>query len=131
MLNYGPRYIYGPGIFPIRSFHFQLEETQFEQFERQMQKFGTAFGFENKTKLSTPRPYDVFFVLERNDVDLLGTNDMEKDQTGLRFSIGFYPKVDGSKPPPPVENVNVLVEGLKAFLAPLKGAVLTEVTQRK
>ena len=129
MLNHEPRFTVGPGRSPIQSFRFVLKETQFGQFERQMQKIGAEFGFENKTRPSTSRPYDVFFVLERSEIDLLGTNDMEEKQIGLRFSIDFLPKRD--RPSPPPENVNVLVEGLKQFLAPVEGAVLTEIAVQK
>ena len=131
MLNYGTHYKYGPGISPVRSFRVHLGEKQFAHFERQILDFGATFGFKNETKPSSPRPYDVFFFLTRSDIDFLGTNDMEKNQIGLRFSVGFYPKVDGSAPPPPPENVNVLVEGLKKFLAPVEGAVMTEIASPK
>lgn len=125
MFNNEPHYSRDPGRSPIRSFRFHLEERQFGHFERQMLKFGAEFGFENKTKLSSTRPYDVFFILYRSDFDLLATNDMEEEQIGMRFSIDFLPKRD--RPPP--ENVNVLVEGLKQFLTPVEGAVMTEVTK--
>lgn len=127
MLHHEPRYSLGPGISPLRRFKLLVEEAQFGQFERQMRKFGAEFGFDDKTRPSSSRPYDMFFVFYRSDIELTGSNDMEQNQVGLRFSIGFYPKHD--RPPPPPENVNVLVEGLKQFLAPVEGAVLTEVTK--
>lgn len=135
MLNTKPRYNSDPGIFPVRSFQIRMEEKQFALFEQQMQKFGATFRFDDRSRQSTPNRYDVFFYMLRNEVDLIGGNVMPKGlnspkgSNSLTNSIGFYPKRDRS--PPPVENVNVLVEGLKTFLAPVDGSVITEIMQSR
>lgn len=131
MLNREPRYTLGAGNFPVRNFLVHVGKSEFGQFERQMSKFGAAFGFDNKSKAGGPDPYDIVFYMTRNEVDLVGTDDTKKSESGLKYSIGFYPKVDGSAPPPSPENVDVLVEGLKKFLAPVEGAVITEDTSSK
>jgi hypothetical protein len=136
MLHPEPRYIIGEGIAPLRYFKVRVNRSVFFQFEQQMFKFADTFSFENKSRQSSPSPYDIFFIFQRNDVKLYSSNDslfsrdaQETNKFGFDFSIGFYPKHD--RPSPPQENVNVLVEGLKTFLAPVDGVTLTDVTQSR
>ena len=127
MLNSEPILRWGPGIFPLRSFNIRMDKIVFKKFEMQMHKFASTFAFENKSKFSSPDPYDIFFIFRRSDIDLLGSNDSESGQPDLKFSVGFYPKE--SQVPPPAENVNVLVEGLMAHLKQVEGAAVTEITK--
>ena len=125
MLNAESRFTVRDGAAPVRRFIVRMDESEFERFRTQMVKFADAFGFENKSKYSSPDPYNYFFIFQRSDVDLLSTNDTGRGKAGLKFSLDLYPKSDR---PPPAENLDLLVEGLKKYLAPVQGAVLTEVT---
>ena len=75
MLNPEPQFSFGPGIFPLRSIHVQIDKNDFNNFESQMRKFAATLAFEDKSKLSSPDPYDVFFIFRRSVIDVLGTND--------------------------------------------------------
>lgn len=120
-----PRYKYGPGIFPLRSFHARLSRRQFNAFAQQMSRFAMAFHFNDLSRQATPDPNDVFFYMERNELNLIGGTVPPMGETDLIYQIGFYPRHDRAPPPP--ENVDGLVEGLKTFLAPVEGIVLTEM----
>jgi hypothetical protein len=126
MLEPFPRYKYGPGIFPMRAFHVRLARSQFDAFAQQMGRFAAAFGFEDLSRQVAPDPRHVLFDMRRSEVDLVGSDVTPKGAIALVYLIGFYPKHD--RPPPPSANVNLLVEGLKKFLTPVDGAVLTETT---
>lgn len=127
MLNTKP--VLGPGdsVAPLRSFRVRMDKNSFEQLTAQMQRFAAAFAFENRSRQRTPDPYDIFFVFLRNDIMLVASNDTERHETGLKYSIHLYPNFDRLASPPSPENVDVLVEGLKKILAPLEGAVVTEM----
>lgn len=127
MLNPEPRFTVRDGVAPVRWFNFRLAKSEFEPLRAQMIKFADAFGFENKSKYTSPDPYNYFFIFRRDDVDMASANRSNTGAPDLTFSINFYPK--SGRPPPPAENVNVLIEGLKNYLAPVQGAVLTEVTR--
>lgn len=121
------------GIAPLRDFKVRVNRGAFPQFQAQMFKFAEIFSFENKSRQRSESPYDTFFVFDRNDVEILSTNDslfsrdaQESNKFGFDFSIGFYPQHD--RAPPPKENVDMLVEGLKTFLASA-GIALTYVTK--
>jgi hypothetical protein len=111
--------------FPIKRFYIRMEKTKFKQYQMRMHEFGKAFAFSMRIRPTSPDPYDIYFVYTRDDIDMSSANASDSGATDLKFSIGFYPKRDRSPPPP--ENVNVLVEGLKKFLAPVEGAVITEI----
>jgi hypothetical protein len=127
MLNPEPRFIVRDGVAPLRRLVVRMDESEFERFRTQMVKFADAFGFENKSKYSSPDPYDYFFILQRSDVDLLSTNDTDRGRAGLKVSVDLYPK--SGRAPPPAQSLDVLVDGLKKYLALVQGAVLTEVTR--
>ncbi len=134
MLNHPLRYEF-VDIPPMRYFEVRISRAAFPQFEAQMVRFAERFSFENKSRQMSENSYDIFFVFDRNDIELVSSNNsldgMESEEEmklGFKFSIGFYPQHD--RAPPPKENVDVLVEGLKTFLAPA-GVTLTDITSTR
>src|SRR4051812_44658871 len=69
------------GIFPVRSFHVRMDKAAYEPFIAQMRKFGETFGFRMLIKPSSPIPYDMFFQMWRDDVDLLASNRSDTGAT--------------------------------------------------
>lgn len=122
-----PPYRVGPGILPVRSFHVSVTEDAFEKFAVRLHQFGASFHFEDKSRAGSPLPHDIVFYMKRNELDLVATKDIDRAVPGIRYSLGFYPKHD--RAPPPAENVDGLVDGLKTFLAPVEGLVVTETTK--
>lgn len=129
MLNSEPILQWGPGIFPLRSFDVRMDDQHFKKFEMLMRQYADTFAFENKSRQSSPDPDDVFFIFRRSDIDVLASRSNERVRVDLKYNLGFYPKE--SRSPPPPENVNVLVEGLKKFISPIEGVVMTEVPTKK
>jgi hypothetical protein len=127
MLNTKPALGPRDSVAPLRRFRVRMDKSAFDQFTTQMLKFAAAFAFENRSRQRTPDPYDIFFVFLRDNIMLVGSNDTEKNESGLKYSVDFSARPDRPASSPPPENVNVLVEGLKKFLAPVEGAVLTEI----
>ena len=115
------------GIFPVRAFDVRMEKNAYDRFIVQMREFGTAFDFRMVIKPSSPRPYDMYFQMSRPDVEVSSANISGTGATDLKFDVLFYPKRD--QPPPPPENVALLVDGLRQFLNEVPGAVVTEVTR--
>lgn len=114
-----------PGIGPVRALDVRMDKSAYDQFVAQMRNFGEAFGFEMLIKPSSPRPYDMFFQMWRDDVEVSASNGSDTGATDLTFGIGFYPK--RGQPPPSPEDVAPLIEGLRHFLGLVPNAVITEV----
>lgn len=113
---------------PLRSFYIQMDEGAFRRFDSQMRAFAVAFGFEAKIRPVSPDPYDIVYYFKREDIDLVGTNHTERDASGIRYAISFYPKRFQDRPSE--KTVNVLVEGLKVYLQPVPSAVVTEILEK-
>lgn len=111
----------------MRALDVRMDKSAYEQFVAQMRNFGEAFGFKMLIKPSSPRPYDMFFQMWRNDVDLTASNDSDTGATDLKFGIRFYPK--RGQPAPSPENVAPLVEGLRHFLNEVPSATVTEIAR--
>jgi hypothetical protein len=116
-------------LLQLRRFRVSFDRNAFGRFRAQMLKFAAAFGFENRSRQLAPDPHEAFFAFFRDDIMLLATNDTKEDDPSLGYSVTFHPSLERHAAPPPPENVDVLVEGLKKFIAPVEGAVMTEVTK--
>jgi len=110
----------------VQSFDVRIDKSAYESFIAQMRKFGETFGFRMVIKPSSPRPYDMFFVMFRHDVELSASNDSDTGAPDLKFGIRFYPKKD--EPPPSAETIAPLVQGLRHFLAEVPITSITDAT---
>ena len=113
------------GIAPLRLVEIRIEKSARDPFVEQMRQFAVAFDFTALIKPSSPDPDDVFFQMWRYDVDLLGAKASDTGPLDLKFTVGFYPKPP--RPPPPLADVDVLVEGLMRFLVQVPGAKITQL----
>jgi hypothetical protein len=109
---------------PLRALEVRMDKSARPPFVVQMRKFGSAFGFTVLVRQDKPDPDDLFFVMRRHDVDLLSANDSDTGAPDLKFGVGFYPK--RGQPPPSLEVIKPLVEGLKLYLAEVPGAIVRE-----
>ena len=116
-------------LLQLRSFRIGVDRNAFEHFRAQMLHFAAAFSFEDRSRQLAPDPHEIFFAFFRDDIMLLATNDPKADNSGLRYLVTFHPRLERQASPPPPENVDLLVEGLMKFIAPVEGAVMTEVTK--
>jgi hypothetical protein len=111
-------------LYPLRSIDLRIDMGQRDRFVDQMKKFGRAYGFDVLIRTMSPDPNNVMFNFTRQDLDLVGSHRSDTGAPDLTFGISFYPK--WTRPGPPAENVEVLVQGLKTFLRDIPGAIIVD-----